>query len=130
MIESFEDETYFMIDLLKQEDSKKTRAKATKLLLKISKAIDLWHTNLQKHLALHKPSPIAYLDVYHRIMQIDRLFELESLLKEALGVKEKTRERIEAVKKAKRPRFPIRMTGDRYKPPQKKDVPQQLKLFL
>lgn len=129
MIESLEEETYSVIDLLQQEDSKKTRSQATKLLLKISKAIDLEHSNLQKHLSLHKASPRAYLSVYHRIMQADRLFELEVLLKEALGVREKTREKFEAVKNAKRPRFPIRLRGDRYKPPQKKGVSRQLILF-
>ena len=130
MIETLEEETYSILELLKQEDSKKTRPKATKLLLRISQAIDLEHSKLQKHLALNKASPRAYLDIYHRIMQADRLFELEELLKEALGVREKTRERIEAVQQAKRPRFPIRLSGDRYKPPQKKNVSKQLKLFL
>jgi len=130
MIETLEEETYSILELLQQEDSKKTRPKATKLLLKISQAIDLGHSNLQKHLALNKASPRAYLEVYHRIMQSDRLFELEALLKEALGVREKTRERIEAIQQAKGPRFPIRLRGDRYKPPQKKAVPQQLDLLL
>ena len=131
MIESLEEETYSVIDLLQQEDSKKTRSLATKLLLKISQAIDLRHSKLQEHLALNKASPRAYLAIYHRIMQADRLFEVEELLKEALGVMEKTRERIEAVQQAKRPRFPIRLRGDRYKPPQKKGVShQQLDLFI
>ena len=130
MIETLEEETYSIIELLQQEDSKKTRSQATKLLLKISQAIDLGHSKLQEHLALNKASPRAYLDIYHRIMQTDRLFELEELLKEALGVGEKTRERIEAVQQAKRPRFPIRLCGGRYKPPQKKSTPQQLELLL
>ena len=130
MIESLEDETYSTIALLKQEDSKKTRAKATKLLLKVSQAIDMEHSKLQQHLNLNKASPRTYSDVYHRIMQTDRLFELEALLKEALEVREKTRERIEAVQKAKRSRFPIRIRGDRYKPTQKHNACQQLRLFL
>jgi len=130
MIETLEEETYSILELLQHEDSKKTRPKATKLLLKISQAIALGHMKLQQHLALNKASPRAYLDIYHRIMQADRLFELEELLKEALGVREKTRERIEAVQQAKRPRFPIRLRGDLYKPPQKKSNPQQLDLLL
>lgn len=63
-------------------------------------------------------------------MQADRLFELEGLLKDALVVKEKTVERIEAVQKATRPKFPIRMTGDRYKHPQKKKLIKQMDLFF
>jgi hypothetical protein len=128
MIKTLEEETYSVIELLQQEDSKKTCPNATKLLLKISQAIALGHMKLQQHLALNKASPRAYLDTYHRIMQADRLFELEALLKEALGVREKTRERIKAVQQAKRPRFPIRLRGDRYKPPQKKVEPAQLGL--
>lgn len=130
MIETLEEETYSIIELLQQEDSKKTRPKATKILLKISQAIDLGHMNLQQHLALNKASPRAYLDIYHRIMQADRLFELEGLLKDALVVKEKTVERIEAIQKATRPKFPIRMTGDRYKHPQKKKLIKQMDLFF
>jgi len=98
MIESLEEETYSMIELLKQR------------------------------LALHKPSPRAYLEVYRGIMQADRLFELEQRLKEALGVKEKTQERIEAVKLRYR-KLPIRMSGDRYKPSKKKISTKQLELF-
>ena len=130
MIETLEEETYSILELLKQEDSKKTRSKATKLLLKISEAINLGHSKLQKHLALHKASPRVYLDIYHRIMQVDRLFELEALLKKALGVREKARERIEAVQQAKRPRFPIRFCGDCHKSPQKKSIVDQLELFF
>ena len=129
MIENLEDETYSTIDLLKQEDSKKNIAKAISLILKISKSLDVIHKRLQKHLALNKACPRAYLTVYHEIMQADRLFELETLLKETLGVKEKSEERIEATKRVKRPRLPIRLRGDRYKPIQKKVVPQQLMLF-
>lgn len=130
MIETLEEETYSIIELLQQEDSKKTRPKATKILLKISQAIDLGHMKLQQHLALNKASPRAYLDIYYRIMQADRLFELEGLLRDALVVKEKTVERIEAVQKATRPKFPIRMTGDRYKHPQKKKLIKQMDLFF
>ena len=129
MIENLEDETYSTIALLKQEDSKKNIAKATSLLLKISKSLDVIHKRLQKHLALNKACPRAYLTVYHEIMQADRLFELETLLKETLGVKEKSEERIKATKRVKRPRLPIHLRGDRYKPIQKKVVPQQLMLF-
>ena len=120
MIESLEEETYSTIELLKEEDSKKTRSSATKLLVKISQAINSGHESLKQRLALNKPSPRAYLELYHGIMQVDRLFELEECLKEALGVKEKTQERIDAVQKAKRPKFPIRMSGDRYKPSKQK----------
>ena len=128
MIESLEEETYFMLELLKQEDSRKTRSQATKLLVKISGAIDSQHESLKQRLSLHKPSPRAYLELYHDIMQADRLFELEQHLKEALGVKEKTQERIEAVKLRYR-KLPIRMSGDRYRPPKKKLSPRQMELF-
>ena len=129
MIESLEEETYLAIELLKEEDSKKTRSRATKLLVKISEAINSGHEHLKQQLALHSPSPRAYLGGYHIIMKADCLFELEERLKEALGVKEKTRERIEAVQKAKRPKFPIRRSGDRYKPPKRKLETKQLELF-
>lgn len=113
MIESPEEETYALIDLLKEDDSKKTRSQGAKLLLRISEAINLGHENLKQKLALHKASPNAYLGVYRAIMQADLLFELEAALKDALCVKAKTQERIEEVQKAKRPKFPIRMSGDR-----------------
>jgi hypothetical protein len=128
MIESLEEETYSTIELLKQEDSKKTRSSATKLLVKISEAIKSGHERLKQSLALHKPSPQAYLELYHGIMQADRLFELEKCLKEALGVKEKTQERIEAVKLRYR-KLPICMSGDRYRTPKRKLSPKQLELF-
>lgn len=130
MPESLEEETYALIDLLKLDDSKKTRSQGVKLLIKISQAIDLGHENLKQKLALNKASPSAYLGIYRAIMQADRLFELEASLKDALGVKAKTQERIEAVQKAKRPKFPIRMSGDRYKPHQKKRGPKQMDLFF
>lgn len=130
MIESLEYETYALIDLLKQEDSKKTRSQGAKLLLKISDAINLGHERLKQRLGLNKASPSAYLDIYRAIMQADRLFDLEAALKDALGVKVKTQERIEAVQKAKRPKFPIRMSGDRYRPPKKKRVLKQMDLFF
>jgi hypothetical protein len=130
MIASIEEETYILIDLLKQEDSKKTRSLGAKLLLKITEAINLGHESLKQSLALHKASPSMYLGVYRSIMEADRVFELEAALKDALGVKAKTQERIEAVQKAKRPKFPIRMRGDRYKPHQKKRVLKQLDLFF
>jgi hypothetical protein len=129
MIESLEEETYSMLELLKEEDSKKTRSSATKLLVKISQAINSGHENLKQRLALHKPSPQAYLELYHGIMHADRLFELERRLKEPLGVKEKTHERIEAVKIRYR-KLPIRMSGERYKPPKQKLSTKQLELFL
>jgi len=128
-IEAIEEEVYSIIAILKQEDSKKNIAKATKILLKISKGLDVIHKGLQKHLASNKASPSAYLAVYHGIMQANRLFELETLLKEILGVKQKSEERIEATKKAKRPRLPIRLSGDRYRHRQQKVIPQQLMLF-
>jgi len=128
MIESLEETTYSTIELLKEEDSKKTRSSATKLLVKISEAINSRHERLKQRLDLNKPSPQAYLELYHGIMQADRLFELEQRLKEALGVKEKTQERIEAVKLKYR-KLPIRMSGDRYKPPKKKLSTKQLEFF-
>jgi hypothetical protein len=130
MPESLEEETYSILDLLKEDDSKKTRSHGAKLLLRISEAINLGYESLKHRIALHKASPSAYLGIYRAIMQADRLFELEAALKDALGVKAKTLERIEAVQKAKRPKFPIRMSGDRYKPPQKKRVLKQLDLFF
>lgn len=128
MIESLEEETYSTIELLKEEDSKKTRSQATKLLVKISNAINSGHERLKQRLALHKPSPSAYLELYHAIMQADRLFELERRLKEALGVKEKTQERIEAVNLKYR-KLPIRMSGDLYRPSKKKLETKQLEFF-
>jgi hypothetical protein len=129
MIESLEEETYSMLELLKEEDSKKTRSSATKLLVKISEAINSWHERLKQRLALNKPSSRAYLELYHGIMQADRLFELERRLKEALGVKERTQEIIDAVQRAKRPKLPIRMSGDRYKPPKRELSTKQLEFF-
>lgn len=123
-----EEETYSMLELLKEEDSKKTRSEATKLLVKISEAINSGHESIKQQLELHRPSPGAYLVLYHAIMKADRLFELEELLKEALGVKEKTQKRIEAVKLRSR-KLPIRMSGDRYKPPKKKLEIKQMELF-
>ena len=128
MIESLEEEMYSVLELLKEEDSKKTRSKAIKLLVKISEALNSGHERLKQRLALHKPSPRAYLELYHTIMQADRLFELERRSKEALGVKEKTQERIEAVKLRYR-KLPIRMSGDRYRFPKKKLVSEQLEFF-
>jgi len=51
MIESLEEETYSTIELLKQEDSKKTRSQATKLLVKISETINLGHERLKQRLS-------------------------------------------------------------------------------
>jgi len=79
MIESLEEITYSMLELLKQEDSKKTRSSATKLLVKISQAINSGHENLKQRLALHKPSSRAYLELYRGIMQADRLFGWNSV---------------------------------------------------
>lgn len=128
MIESLEETTYSTIELLKEEDSKKNRSSATKLLVKISEAINSQHESLKQRLALHKPSSRVYLELYHAIMQADRLFELEQRLKETLGVKEKTQERIEAVK-LRYCKLPIRMSGDRYRPSKKKLSTKQLGLF-
>ena len=128
MIESLEETTYSTLEILNEENSKKTRSSATKLLVKISEAINSRHERLKQRLALNKPSPSAYLELYHGIMQANRLFELEQCLKEALGVKEKTQERIEAVKLRYR-KLPIRMSGDRYKPSKQKLEPKQLELF-
>ena len=128
MIESLEEETYSVLELLKEEDNKKTRSKATKLLVKISESINSGYESLKQKLELHRPSPSAYLELYHAIMQADRLFELEERLKEALGVKEKTQERIEAVKLRYR-KLPTCMSGDRYKSPKKKLETRQLEFF-
>lgn len=129
MIETLEDQTGSAVEALASEDSKKARTKATKLLVKISEAINSGHERLKKQLALHRPSPRAYLDVYHSVMEADRLFELRARLKEALGVKEKTQERFDVVQKAKRPKFPIRRSGDRYKPPKKKLENKQMEFL-
>lgn len=128
MIESLEEETYSTIELLREDDSKKTRSSTTKLLVKISEAINSGHEKLKQRLDLHKPSTQAYLELYHAIMQADRLFELERRLKEVLGVKEKTLERIQAVKLRYR-KLPIRRSGDRYKPPKGKLSTKQLEFF-
>ena len=115
-IAELEENTYHIIDLLQGEDSKQLRSQSTKLLLKISQTIDVLHESLKQKLALHKASPGAYLGAYNTLMQVDRLFQLEEALKEALGVKEKTSERIATAKK----KLPIRISGARYKLPKRK----------
>ena len=125
-----EEQTYEMIDLLREENNKKTRSQATKLLLKISQSIKSNHERLKKEITLHQASARSYLSLYKGIMQGDRLFELQATLKQALCVEEITKERIEATQKAKRPKFPIRRSGDRYNPPRRKKELKQMELFL
>ena len=125
-----EEQTYEMIDLLREENNKKTRSQATKLLLKISQSIRSNHESLKKEITLHQASTRSYLSLYTGIMQGDRLFQLQATLKQALCVEETTKERIEATQKAKRPKFPIRRSSDRYNPPRRKKELKQMELFL
>ena len=129
MIEKLEEQTEESIGLLKLDESKANITKVSKLLTKIYQEIDSNHISIKQKLALNKASPKAYLEFYHAIMQTNRLFELKGALKEALGVREKTEERIEAVQKAKRPNFPIRRGGDRYRPPQRKSLMKQMEFL-
>ena len=125
-----EEQTYEMIDLLREENNKKTRSQGTKLLLKISQSIKSNHESLKKEITLQQASARSYLRLYNGIMQGDRLFELQAVLKQALCVEEITKERIEATQKAKRPKFPIRRSGDRYNPARRKNELKQMELFL
>lgn len=130
LIENIEEQTYEMIDLLREENNKTTRSQATKLLLKISQAIQSNHESLKQEITLQQASSRSYLSLYNGIMQGERLFELQAALKRALCVEEITKERIEATQKEKRPKFPIRRSSDRYNPPKRKMELKQMELFL
>jgi hypothetical protein len=115
-----EEEAYAIIDLLKEEETKKLRTQASKLLLKISQAIDSLHVGLKGKVTLSKASSGVYIELYRTIIQVDSLLELQGALREALDVQGKTEERIAVTKR----KLPMRLSGGRYKPPKKKEAKQ------